>query len=362
MRNIAIIDADLIGKKRHRFPNLVCMKLSGWHKSQDDNVSLKLDYSRFDDFDCVYIAKVFTDTAVPSEVLTKINVQYGGTGFFYDKAKPLPPHIEHTMPDYSLYDDWIKAQIDIGKDRREFRYYTDYSVGFLTRGCFRRCGFCVNKNYTTVKKHSPLSEFLDANRKKICLLDDNFLGCADWKNLLLELHATGKPFVFKQGLDERLLDDEKCELLFSSKYDGDYLFAFDNLADREIIEQKIRLMKKYTNSVPRFYCLTGFDREDKWDTAFWRRDIGELLQRIEILRRQKCLPYVMRFNRYVESPYRGFMVSLARWCNQPQFFKKKTLREFAAANGENSACFRSVCDFEKQFPEVAYFLDLPFGE
>ena len=29
---IAIIDADLIGRKNHRFPNLVCMKLSGYYK------------------------------------------------------------------------------------------------------------------------------------------------------------------------------------------------------------------------------------------------------------------------------------------------------------------------------------------
>ena len=29
---VAIIDADLIGRKKHRFPNLVCMKLSAYHK------------------------------------------------------------------------------------------------------------------------------------------------------------------------------------------------------------------------------------------------------------------------------------------------------------------------------------------
>ena len=29
---VAIIDADLIGRKKHRFPNLVCMKLSGYYK------------------------------------------------------------------------------------------------------------------------------------------------------------------------------------------------------------------------------------------------------------------------------------------------------------------------------------------
>lgn len=41
---IAIIDADLIGRKRHRFPNLVCMKLSGFYKEQGALVHLKLDY------------------------------------------------------------------------------------------------------------------------------------------------------------------------------------------------------------------------------------------------------------------------------------------------------------------------------
>ena len=58
---------------------------------------------------------------------------------------------------------------------------------------------------------------------KICLLDDNFFGYAGWKESLDELQATGKPFQFKQGLDERLLTDEKCKALFGSRYDGDYI-------------------------------------------------------------------------------------------------------------------------------------------
>ena len=31
--NIAIIDADLITRKQHRFPNLACMKISGYYKN-----------------------------------------------------------------------------------------------------------------------------------------------------------------------------------------------------------------------------------------------------------------------------------------------------------------------------------------
>lgn len=359
--NIGIIDADLIWRTRHRFPNLVCMKLSGYHKGNGDQVELLTSYDRLDAYDKVYISKVFTDTEVPEKLLELSNVEYGGTGFYYDKAPFLPDEVEHHMPDYHLYDSWVQEQLSTGKRPQEFSYYTDYSIGFMTRGCFRKCSFCVNQNYDRVQQHSPLAEFVDPSRKKICLLDDNFLGHPQWKEMLTLLQDTGKPFQFKQGLDERLLTDEKCELLFKSKYDGDYIFAFDNVADAPLIESKIKLLRKYTGAVPKFYCFCGFDRNDRWDAEFWRKDILDLFTRIEILQRHRCLPYIMRYCRYKESPYAGMYVSIARWCNQPGFFKKKSLREFGLANGEHSACNRYLCDFEKQFPEAAYFYDLKFG-
>ena len=357
---VAVIDADLIGRKRHRFPNLACMKISARHKAIGDAVELKTDYDSLSDYDAVYISKVFTDTPVPDAVLKLDNVSYGGTGFYYDKAPCLPDAIEHQMPDYHLYDAWVQKQLEHGGKRSEYAYYTDYSIGFLTRGCFRKCAFCVNKNYDRVCAHSPISEFLDTTRPKICLLDDNFFGSPRWKGLLLELQQTAKPFQFKQGLDERLLTDEKCALLFASKYDGDYIFAFDNVADANIIEEKIILARKYTNAVLKFYCFCGFDRNGRWDADFWRQDIFDLLFRIRLLMQYRCLPYVMRFARYTESPYRGMYITLARWCNQPGFFKKKSLREFAAANGLESACYKYVRDFEEEHPEAAFYFDMKF--
>lgn len=44
MSRIAIIDADLVGRKRHRFSNLVCMKLSAHEKEQGNDVELKMNY------------------------------------------------------------------------------------------------------------------------------------------------------------------------------------------------------------------------------------------------------------------------------------------------------------------------------
>lgn len=258
--NIAVIDADLIGRNRHRFPNLACMKISGYHKARGDAVTLKTNYDGLPAFDKVYLAKVFTDTPIPTgglfgSILDIPNLTFGGTGFFYDNAPPLPPDIEHSMPDYHLYDEWAGSGT-------EFKAYHDYSIGFLTRGCFRHCPFCVNRRANAVVKHSPLSEFLDPSRKKICLLDDNFFGYADWRAELVALIDTSKPFHFKQGLDARLLDDAKAELLFSARYDGDFIFAFDDWYDRDVIESKLQLIRRYDRRRQRvkFYCLCGYDR------------------------------------------------------------------------------------------------------
>ena len=129
-------------------PNLACMKISGFHKQMGDQIHLLTEYSGFNEFDKVYLSKVFTATRYPPEVLKMENVEYGGTGFYLDQAPELPYEIEHAMPDYSLYADWLKGKGEEGKKSKKYKYYRDYSIGFLTRGCFRQCPFCVNKNKT----------------------------------------------------------------------------------------------------------------------------------------------------------------------------------------------------------------------
>ncbi len=111
---IGIIDADLISRKKHRFPNLVCMKISSYHKNKGDHVELLTTYDFIEDYDKVYISKVFTDTPVPDGLVNLSFVEYGGTGFYYDKAPNLDPEIEHIIPDYHLYDDFVNSLIKSG--------------------------------------------------------------------------------------------------------------------------------------------------------------------------------------------------------------------------------------------------------
>jgi hypothetical protein len=361
--NIGIIDADLIGSGNHRFPNLVCEKLSGYYKKLNHNVELILNYENVSEYDVVYISKVFTDTKVPDDILKFSNVKFGGTGFFYDKAKPLPYEIEHHMPDYHLYDNWINEQISKGRNKKEFEYYLDYSIGFRTRKCFRHCSFCVNQNYNQVELASEVKEFFDEDRKYICLLDDNFLGHPDWKSMLIDIQNYKRYFQFKQGLDERLLTKEKCELLSKSKYKGDYIFAFDNIEDKDLIISKLKIWKEACKKTSKFYVFCGFDRNDKYDIDFWKQDIIDVFERIKILMKFGCLPYIMRHKDYELSPYRGMYINLARWCNQPNFYKKKSFREFCLANGEKSSCVKYMQLFEKDCPKIAKkYYDMKFDK
>lgn len=364
---IAIIDADLIGRKRHRFPNLACMKISSYYKTHGHHVELVLNYDNLQNYDKVFISKVFTDTPIDKSVLELPNVQYGGTGFYFDKAPNLPYEIEHHFPDYHLYDNWVNEQLHGGGKKSEYKGYTDYSIGFLTRGCFRKCAFCVNQKYDRVFQHSSIDEFYDPKRKKICLLDDNFLGFPHWKEMLLELQSTGKPFKFKQGLDERLLTDEKCEILFQSKYDGEYTFAFDSIDDYDLIERKLKLIRKYNkkNNVT-FYVLCGFNGTDYID-------IKNTLARIELLLRYGCLPYIMRYQSkddkpYLHSKWKGLYNNLARWCNQPSMIKSMSYREFCNYNqsfhktkGTLCSAMQSLVQFEQEHPDIAKkYFDMKF--
>lgn len=327
--NIGIIDADLIGAKKHRFPNLASMKISAYNKNLGNDVKLITTYDEdFSQYDDIYLSKVFTATEVPQNVIELPNIHYGGTGFFYDKAPPLEDEIEHCMPDYHLYDNWISQLIEGGVKQSQFKFYTDYSIGFTTRGCFRKCPFCVNQKYDHVFKHSSLCEFYDSSRKKICLLDDNILGFKDWKAVFDELNSTGKKFQYRQGMDERLLTDEKCRVLFSSNYDGRFIFAFDNIDDYELIERKLDLIRSHTNKRCQFYVLVAFDRMGRYDNDFWIQDIFDCMKRCELLFKYDCIPYVMRYEKYKESPYVRLYNTIASWSNQPSFVQTTSLMEF----------------------------------
>lgn len=404
---IGIIDADLLDNGT-RHPNVALMKIGGYLKEK--GYLYKLLYTEdllFDiyNYDMVLVSKVFTFTKVPSQLLLHVGgkaewkkhnlsvvdqlnnvasqieknsftVLIGGTGFFPDGGLCLDPEIEHHMPDYDLYKEYVDHNVSKGRNKAFFSDYMDYSIGFTTRGCFRKCEFCVNKKYDRAQKHSPVNEFLDNNRPMIYLWDDNFFALFDdWEEILDDLEATGKPFQFRQGLDIRLMSPRHAERLSKCKYHGDFIFAFDHIEDKEKIQQKLELWRRYTRKTTKLYILCAFDSWNEWDgksdiTPLEQKDIENTFERIRILMEYGCLPYIMRYETYKKSKYRGLYIQLARWCNQPQFFKKKSFRQFCEANQEYSknkssfcSAYEAMLEFEKECPDIAEkYFDLRFDE
>lgn len=368
--NIAIIDVDLLDNGT-RHPNLALMKISGYFKNRGCEVNLiknyeELTYDNYEGvkmYDAIYASKVFNFSKFDTKLLDFENVYVGGTGFFYDGGDDLPFEIEHHMPDYTLYDEYIEKDENHKNKEIYYKDYLYYSIGFSTRGCFRQCDFCVNKKYNKVFKHSPIKEFLDESRPYLYLWDDNFLAYPNWEEILDEIEATGKPFQFRQGLDLRLMTDRKAQRFNNANYHGDFIFAFDHLEDRDKIIDKIQLWKRYSSKICKLYVLCGFESQDE-------KDIERTFERIKILMKYGCLPYIMRYEDYKKSKYKGMYIELARWCNQPQFYKKKSFREFCIANQEykkdktkNCSSYQAMLDFENDFPEIAAkYFDLKFEE
>ena len=240
------------------------------------------------------------------------------------------------MPDYHLYDDWVNDKISQGVKRSEFAYYLDYSIGYLTRGCFRGCYYCVNRNCKKASAASPLSEFMDESRPKLCFLDYNFFAYPCWEELLQPVIESGKRFQFKQGLDERLLTKDKILKIETWKYDGEMIFAYDNIEDKKLIMSKLMLIRATVPQWSRelkFYVFCGCDKNGVYDKDFWEKDITDLFERIYILKTFNCKPYVMRFEDVYESEYNSFYACVAAWCNQPSLFKTFTFRLFCKCRG-----------------------------
>ena len=78
-----------------------------------------------------------------------------------------------------------------------------------------------------------------------------------------------------------------------------------------------------------------------------------------------CLPYVMRYKDFENSPYRGTYINLAAWCNQPNQFKKRSYREWCICEKErgHDSTYRYYKQLENDFPDIAEkYFDLKYEE
>ena len=241
--NIGIIDGDFKkrGSIRGHYPNLVLMKISAWHKSKGDLVEFANPIIHYDK---VYISKVFTfgnDPLKSGYPIIADEIELGGA--FYDIIKTLPEEIEHITPDYSLYN------------------ISNTAYGFTTRGCIRKCGFCiVPKKEGSISPHADIGEFWREGQDLI-LMDNNILAHGHGIKQIEHIYKKNIPVDINQGIDARLIDFELAKLLCSLRKKTGYLrFAFDNMGEYAALKKISKWFleitgRKRIQSMTMAYCL-----------------------------------------------------------------------------------------------------------
>lgn len=239
---VALFDLDALNQNRRRkrvFPNLALMKLAAWHKQIGDQIQLNSLFGA----DLSYISCVFTwnrtiRQSIPEDAIV------GGSGI--DLKAELPPKVEHIMPDYSLYP------------------RVDFSLGFTSRGCIRRCRWCsVPEKEGGIRPGARIYEFWDRRHRKITLLDNNLLASPNWRQTMEDLLAEELEVDFNQGLDIRLVNEDNVGY-FKRVKAKQLRFSFDDLAYEKAFRRGIELLldNGIRSRKLRFYVLYGFGDND----------------------------------------------------------------------------------------------------
>jgi len=293
MAKIGLIDID-----GHNFPNLALMKISAYHKECGDNVEW-VNY--FEQYDKVYISKIFTFSTEPQTIINAKEIIKGGTG--YDIESKLPLEIENCNPDYSIY--------PIHK----------FSIQFFSRGCIRSCPFClVRQKEGKIRPVKAMA--LNPNGKHIEVLDNNFFANPLWRQAVDFLNST-KQYINLHGVDVRIMNEEQAMALNSMKLKGSSIhIAWDNPKDDILpkVKEMLKHVKKYKITC---YVLIGY-----WSTP------KEDYYRVQELRNLGIDPFVQ--------PYRDFEnkrkptqyeKDFAGWVNKKERFNAFDFKDFKPRKG-----------------------------
>ena len=270
-----------------KYTNIAIEKIRMYYEEQNERVVdyLPLEHHLYDKIYCSSLFDFNDKSQIPDDVIC------GGTGF--DLTTVLPDEIESMKPKLNM--------------------------GFTTRGCIRKCPFCVvPEKEGSIKVTGDIYDFWDGKSRSITILDNNILAVKKhFKNICRQIKKENLKVDFNQGLDHRLLTNDIADMLKSMRYKF-YRFSFDSLKNENSVRRTIDILDKYEIKWSMWYVLTGYDTTPAED-----------LMRLDLLKSHKQKAYVQRY----QGKTNPFLTELAGWVNKPQLFAKSTFSEYLDKRG-----------------------------
>lgn len=287
---IGLIDVD----GHNGFPNLALMRISAWHKERGDSVEW---WNGFIHYDLVYMSKVFTFSPDVDTVIDADEIIRGGTG--YKDYGSLPPEIEATAPDYTIYPKF------------------DSAIGFLTRGCIRNCPWCiVPKKEGSIRPAATWQEIKRNDSRKIVFLDNNVLA-SDFGLQQIE-DMGGKPVWvdFNQGLDARIITPEVANLLARLHWIRFVRLSCDTAAMLPVIEQGTSYLREAGVPQHRFWAYMLV------------QDVAESEKRAVALDKMGVTPFAQPYRDYDGGEPTQEQKDFARWVNNKAVFHSCAWKDY----------------------------------
>jgi hypothetical protein len=295
---IGLIDID--GK----LPNLALMKISSYYKSMGEQVEFIKEGKKYTK---IYASCLFTWNRNKCMELIKEHgdkLILGGTGWDFIEIDrklvevthtELPMDIEKCAPDYDLYTvDMVYEKACKGgiasKESKlnKSKVIVDMGLGFTSRGCIRSCGFCIVKQKEgCLHKVGEIKDLINPRSSIITLYDNNLTADPDCVDKLYEIRDRKLKVNISQGIDVRLLTEEKAKALGEVQHLRSLHYAWDLMESENKIIEGIKLLKGFVKEWRHMcFILTGFN------TSF-----EEDMYRIIKLKELGIKPYVMKYNK-----------------------------------------------------------------
>ncbi len=268
-----------------KIPNLALMKLSSFYKSKGCHTLLSKKPQRIS-AELYFASAVFNSEKSRKQIerlkeLYGDRIAIGGTGI--DLKTSLTDEMERYFPDYNLY------------------AHTQYAIGFLTRGCNKRCSFCVvpKKEGHLQPNYANFDDFVPHGQKNVMLLDNNLLAAPNANDLLEEMAKRQFKVNFSQTLDIQYLTDDVYPKLrmvdsMNSRFTRKMIyFSCNTVKQAEWFNWKSEELRGFGKGRVSAVIMYGFNTRLSQDFAI-----------LKMMRKLGVLPFVQEYQPITDVPAR----------------------------------------------------------